>query len=171
MSADEYFYSMGGQRYGPVSRDELLRLAEERILLPTDSVWKPGMATWVRADDPAVWGRADDPGVVADVTGASPPPPALETPSVSDSTANTERQEVRRFGGPPARPQLRSPAIIGSGPPEGMKVAGIILIVLGCIGVVGFWFMETRYADHQRPQAELEEAAHWRHPMALFPTD
>jgi hypothetical protein len=25
-----------------------------------------------------------------------------------------------------------------------MKVAGIILIILGCIGAVGFWFMETK---------------------------
>ncbi len=48
MSAD-WFYSEGSERKGPVTEDELRRLADDGRLKSTDLVWRDGMADWVEA--------------------------------------------------------------------------------------------------------------------------
>ena len=48
MNAD-WFYSVGDTRQGPVTEDDLKRLAAEGRLQPSDLVWKDGMADWVEA--------------------------------------------------------------------------------------------------------------------------
>ena len=45
----EWFYSVGDTRQGPVTEDELKRLADDGTLKPSDLVWKDGMADWVEA--------------------------------------------------------------------------------------------------------------------------
>jgi hypothetical protein len=45
----EWFYSVGDTRQGPVTEDELKRLAAEGTLKPSDLVWKDGMPDWVEA--------------------------------------------------------------------------------------------------------------------------
>ncbi len=47
--ADDWYYSVGDQRSGPVSPAELKRVADAGHLQPTDLVWKDGMAQWVQA--------------------------------------------------------------------------------------------------------------------------
>ena len=44
--AAEWHYSKDGQRHGPVSAAELKALARAGKLVPTDMVWKAGMAEW-----------------------------------------------------------------------------------------------------------------------------
>lgn len=47
--ADEWHYSIGGAKNGPVTAGELKGLADSRMLSPADLVWKEGMAQWVPA--------------------------------------------------------------------------------------------------------------------------
>jgi hypothetical protein len=72
--AKRWYYVTGGQRYGPVSDVELKQLADSGQIAPTDLVWKPGMAEWVRAN------RIK--GLFAPSTANSPPshPPAVPPP-------------------------------------------------------------------------------------------
>jgi TM2 domain-containing membrane protein YozV len=42
----EWYYSVGGDRQGPVAAAELKKLADAGTLKPTDLVWKDGMADW-----------------------------------------------------------------------------------------------------------------------------
>ncbi len=44
--AGEWLYSREGTDYGPVSSSELMELAKNGQLLPTDLLWKEGMAEW-----------------------------------------------------------------------------------------------------------------------------
>lgn len=47
--ADEWFYARDGQKHGPLSPPDLKRLSTSGQLLPTDLIWKQGMAQWVPA--------------------------------------------------------------------------------------------------------------------------
>jgi hypothetical protein len=47
--ADQWYYSRGGSKAGPVSVTELKQLAGSGQLSPTDMVWKDGLAAWVPA--------------------------------------------------------------------------------------------------------------------------
>ncbi len=47
--ANEWYYTESGARHGPVSTDELKRLAAGGLLAPTDLIWKPGMSEWTPA--------------------------------------------------------------------------------------------------------------------------
>ena len=44
--ATEWHYSKGGQQHGPISAADLNALAKSGELLPTDMIWKEGMAEW-----------------------------------------------------------------------------------------------------------------------------
>jgi hypothetical protein len=48
MSA-QWYYTKNGQRIGPVTDAELKQLAASGTILPTDQIWKEGMATWTNA--------------------------------------------------------------------------------------------------------------------------
>jgi len=47
--ADEWYYTQQGQQQGPVAAAQLKQLAVSGRLLPTDLVWKEGLANWVPA--------------------------------------------------------------------------------------------------------------------------
>jgi TM2 domain-containing membrane protein YozV len=47
--SQEWYYSAGNDRQGPVSAAELKKLADAGTLKATDLVWKDGMADWVPA--------------------------------------------------------------------------------------------------------------------------
>ena len=47
--AGAYYYLHGGERFGPVSFEQLKELAAAGKLAPDDSVWQEGMRNWVRA--------------------------------------------------------------------------------------------------------------------------
>ncbi|MFO0804357.1 MAG: DUF4339 domain-containing protein [Gemmataceae bacterium] len=47
--ASQWYYSVGGAVRGPISSQALVSLANGGQLLPTDLVWKDGMAEWVQA--------------------------------------------------------------------------------------------------------------------------
>jgi len=80
--AAEWYYSKGSQQHGPVSASDLKILAKSGALLPTDMVWKEGMAEWKPASN--VKGLC-----------ASTPVPAAESPKA-----------------PPASPKIKTPPIV-----------------------------------------------------------
>jgi TM2 domain-containing membrane protein YozV len=47
--SQEWYYSVDGDRQGPVGAAELKKLADAGTLKPTDLVWKDGMADWAPA--------------------------------------------------------------------------------------------------------------------------
>jgi TM2 domain-containing membrane protein YozV len=47
--SQEWYYSVGGDRQGPVSAADLKKLADAGTLSAADLVWKDGMADWVAA--------------------------------------------------------------------------------------------------------------------------
>ena len=47
--SQEWYYSVGGDRQGPVSAQELRKLVDAGTLTAADLVWKDGMADWVPA--------------------------------------------------------------------------------------------------------------------------
>lgn len=47
--ADQWYYSTGGERSGPVTLPDLRSLAESGTLARTDLVWTDGMTNWVQA--------------------------------------------------------------------------------------------------------------------------
>ena len=49
--AAEWHYSKDGQQHGPVSASDLKNLAKSGDLLPTDLIWKEGMAEWKPASN------------------------------------------------------------------------------------------------------------------------
>ena len=68
--ADDWHYSSGGKKTGPVSPAELKRLADTGVLTPTDLVWREGMQQWVPAS--AVKGLF----AVSPAAAPAPAPPA-----------------------------------------------------------------------------------------------
>lgn len=47
--AEQWFYLIDGQQYGPVSASDLRQFAASGELLPEDLVWKEGLTDWVPA--------------------------------------------------------------------------------------------------------------------------
>jgi hypothetical protein len=66
----EYYYVRDNQRHGPVYAHELKKLAEAGQLLPTDLIWKRGMAQWT----PAVLLRNLFRGITPPPLPTEPPP-------------------------------------------------------------------------------------------------
>jgi hypothetical protein len=88
--AEQWFYSQNGKQCGlPVSFQELRRAAVEGGLLPTDLVWRLGMAEWVAAS------------TISGLFGSPPPlPPPL--PSVENRQADPF--DFLKPDGPPPAP-------------------------------------------------------------------
>jgi hypothetical protein len=80
--AAEWYYSVGGQRSGPVTGADLKQLAQAGKLGPDDLVWKDGMPEWRPA---------------AKVKGLLPPPPPRTGPP-----------DLPPAGGPPPIPTSRT---------------------------------------------------------------
>lgn len=75
--ANEWFYTKNGERFGPVSGQQLKELAAKGQLAPADLVWKEGMKQWLPAKN--IKGLFD--GVTA-----SPPASAQKQPVETNPT-------------------------------------------------------------------------------------
>jgi len=49
MADSEWYFSVEGQQFGPVSSEQLREMATAGRLRPNDFVWRPGLKTWVPA--------------------------------------------------------------------------------------------------------------------------
>src|SRR5687768_9599724 len=80
----EWYYSIGGDRQGPVAAAELKRLADAGTLKPTDLVWKDGMADWAQARSIK--------GLFAAAAPAAAPAAARATEPAADRSRKAEAQ-------------------------------------------------------------------------------
>jgi Zn-dependent protease with chaperone function len=88
---DLWYYGDGEQRHGPVSIDELRRLASSKQLHPDDLVWRRDMTDWTAAIDiPGIWiGEGEKPPKAEQIPDAAEeilsarqgPPPRSEAPA------------------------------------------------------------------------------------------
>ena len=81
----QWFFSNAGQQQGPVSAEQLKQLAGEGRLLPSDLVWKEGMAQWAEAKN--IEGLFPPPPLPPAAIAGPPPMPAAAPagPAVSSS--------------------------------------------------------------------------------------
>jgi hypothetical protein len=49
--ATECYYAIDGVQYGPVSSQELKRLADSKRILPEHLVWRSGLKNWIKAEN------------------------------------------------------------------------------------------------------------------------
>src|SRR5262245_2199514 len=61
----EWYYAVGGEQKGPVSDQELQRLAQQGAVTPQTLVWREGMAGW------QPYGGGTPPAMPGNVTGAA----------------------------------------------------------------------------------------------------
>lgn len=82
--AEEWHYSRDGQQLGPVSGDELRRMASAGELQPTDQIWKEGMPKWATANKLK---GLTFPAAVKKSTAGPPPlePPSEKPPTLSET--------------------------------------------------------------------------------------
>jgi hypothetical protein len=82
--ANEWHYSVKGERSGPVAAAELKRLADSGQLAPTDLVWKEGLQNWVAASSVK--------GLFANRPAVPPPlpPQGVAAPTVDDLKPKVE---------------------------------------------------------------------------------
>jgi|GEM_PF-5809644 len=85
----EWHYSKDGQEHGPVSASDLKNLAKSGDLLPSDLIWKEGMAEWKPASN--VKGLfASTPVPAAESPKASPSSPQIKVPPILPETAQKQ---------------------------------------------------------------------------------
>jgi hypothetical protein len=87
MAADQWWYSTGDRKHGPVSASQLRGLAAERKLGPDDLIWRAGMKDWVPARS------------AKNLFPAAPEPPPLPA---SEGEATAGAGDVQAEGEPPA---------------------------------------------------------------------
>ena len=97
----QWYYAIGGERFGPVTHSELERLVQAGTIVADTLIWRQGMNEWQTLA--AV--RAVNPAWIAERRLATPP--ALETPeediaphlSVPDLTGHTSEPEALVYAG------------------------------------------------------------------------
>jgi hypothetical protein len=135
MDTTQWYYGRDGARHGPVSGEELKRLAESGELRPHDLVWREGMTQWQAAQQ---------------ATGFFPAAPAMPPPIPNQPPMATPYGAPPGYGppmyGPP--PGYVPPRPIGEDPGMRMLIpvgrsgwaiaAGYLGLfsVLGCFGPI-----------------------------------
>jgi hypothetical protein len=139
--ADEWFYTQQGKQQGPVGAARLKELAAGGSLLPTDLVWKEGMANWVAA-------RSTRGLFPSEQVAAKPLPVQAAAPL---PTAEYEEEEEER----PRRARRRKRRGLGAGAWAVIigGTVGVLLLVGGVIwAIVTFAGGDTRSWNLPRGQ-------------------
>jgi hypothetical protein len=98
--AIEWYYSVGGEQFGPVSWDTLKQLVSEKKIAASDLVWNESMPEWVEARN---------------VEGLVPQAPAVRKPPPLPAKANSGPAPLAT--GTLSHPDTASPSAFGDGPP------------------------------------------------------
>ncbi len=113
--AAEWYFVIGGQRFGPVSSTHLREMAASGRLKPTDLVWRPGLKSWVPAGQvkgifPTVPDGAAKPSEAEPRSSATPDPKKGESPGSLPPTgvAVEETESAPALEELPSLPQDRS---------------------------------------------------------------
>jgi hypothetical protein len=122
-SVPEWYYTLDGQRRGPVSTEELKDLAASGVLNPTELVWKEGMADWSEAGATG--------GLFADGAAAPARLPKKRERSAEDHDDYADDDYYDRPRGPKAKALSTGTwvAIIG-GVVGALVVLGVVVLVI-----------------------------------------
>jgi hypothetical protein len=155
MAADWYM-TRQGKKCGPFSEDKLRELAATNRLLPSDLVWKQGMAQWAAAGTVKSLfpPRQPDP-----LTGHSAMLPSRNPAPVSESG-----MPVIDLGAPSLKSSARRPAAKGTrkrGQNDKLMIAGGIgIVVLALCGIAYKVIQDRRDAQYWIDEAEQSRAIH-----------
>lgn len=136
--ADQWYYASNRQQMGPVSWNELCRLADSGLLKASDLVWKDGMPDWAQAGGQGLFRReAEAP------TALAKPLPARADVDLEPRRVRVPEPEDDDFDDAfDDRPRRKRP----SGMPVGAKVGlivGVALALLVVVGVALFFLLRT----------------------------
>ena len=92
--SQEWYYSVEGDRQGPVSAQELKKLVEAGSIKASDLVWKDGMADWVPAK--TIKGLFAAGASSGGTPAASAPTKTAEPKEAADDIAEDDRPKKRR---------------------------------------------------------------------------
>lgn len=128
MSVKQWFYVCNNNKLGPVSTEDLKELARTGQLLPTDVIWREGLADWLVASKAK--GLFEDPVV-------QPPPLPVQNMSAASPLAMSQQMASSIDSGTALPPELDFPPLLSDGSafrrePEASwpLVFGIIAMVL-----------------------------------------
>jgi len=131
MPKDEWFYSKGDQKLGPVPTAELKEMAGDGRLAPTDLIWREGMADWTPAGKAQNLFPANQP----------PPLPGSQPPPLPASDPSPEEEEERDDPGPrSAASRSRKDAETAERNKKlmyGGIAAGVLLLLVVVVGMSG----------------------------------
>ena len=115
--AAQWFYSRGAQQLGPVSFEDLQRLAASGQLQPSDMVWTEGMANWSPAS------------AVANLLPAGGAMPALAT----EPPGQPRPVVPGGYQGPTMGVQMGADQVGGQQPPKNYLVQSILVTLCCCL--------------------------------------
>ena len=94
--SQEWYYSVDGDRQGPISAGELKKLADAGTVKPGDLVWKDGMSDWVQAKSiKGLWAGAAA-AKAEDTVAERPQAAGEEKPSSRGRPRDEEEDRPRR---------------------------------------------------------------------------
>jgi len=135
MSA-EWFYLKNRQNLGPFSQDQLRQLAQQGQLLPTDLVWKNGMANWSPANS--------IPGLLP---GRQQTPVAPTPPAAAPSAAPNLDRDYQQILSQGWREMVRDTWQAWQGLNPTIKIIAISAVVLLFV-LIGIWILLPRSGGH-----------------------
>lgn len=132
--ANEWHYTKNGQRFGPVSGQQLKELAAKGELGPADLVWKEGMKQWLPASKvkglpPSSAPNTTQPPPVPAVTGSVETQPPAQAPASKLTTLRTATSEkaqavLGRANSIWSKLSLKQRWLVGGG------AAGVVVLLL-----------------------------------------
>jgi len=147
---DEWHYSKGDQRLGPISTDELKAMASDGRLSPDDMIWKKGMPEWAPASSAKGLFPADA-GPPPLPSSKSARPPYEVPPPLPEKSADQSPSRLRRSAS-------RPPREAGSGLPPWAKGAGVAAVVV--VVFLGFYVGRGGGGSSGQPSA-LSVQGYW----------
>jgi truncated hemoglobin YjbI len=126
MSENEWWYIIGGQQVGPVTKEEVASQITSHGLLPNSLIWRDGMASWAQISEVDDFSqilrlraeRDQEPLTSEDAKVTAP-----TQAEASDTAAGAPRPEAAREAANVTEPQKAQPAIIAVNAPN-LAVAG-----------------------------------------------
>lgn len=131
MASDEWYYTVNGEKAGPISSAKLKQLSQEGKLSPDDHVWKEGMSDWRPAS--TIKGLFDIPSSVDPIV-----PPPVVRPQRSNSNPEWPRSSSgAERNTNPGPPQSRPIVIVEDSQGSKRRSKRSFLIKgFGCVGGV-----------------------------------
>jgi len=135
MASDEWYYTVNGEKAGPISSAKLKQLSLEGKLSPDDHVWKEGMSDWRPAS--TIKGLFDVPSSAAPIIPppvVRPAPPRSSRSNASESPRSSSGVERdSNLGSQQSRPIV---TVENSQGPKRRGKRSFLIKGLGCFGGV-----------------------------------